>query len=388
MAENESEKQDFRLELAQQVFLYRSTDIAGVDKGQLQSQILQTIFSKGLAPYYEHICGELGWELQQGKLQEMQASNAKQLEELAAKIKDAEENLGETEVRDALHAKASFLGSIGDREAAAAAYKDTEDKTASGASKADMVFAQIRLAILYQDWHGVKKLLVRAKTICEAGGDWEHKNKLKVYEGVAAMYSRDFKRAAELLLHSIATFTTSELFSYTSCVSYAVASSLISLDRVPLKSRVVDSPEIRSVIGHVPALESCLNALYDCNYKEFFKSLLGVIDIIRGDMYTHPHVRYYMREVRLVAYNQFLESYKSVTLDSMATAFDVGLPFLDTEVADFICAGRISAKIDKVAGIIETKRPDAKNALYLETIKRGDLLLNRVQKLSRVIDVD
>jgi 26S proteasome regulatory subunit N7 len=59
-------------------------------------------------------------------------------------LQDAEENLGETEVRDALHAKAAFLGSIGDREAAAAAYKDTEDKTASGASKADMVFAQIR----------------------------------------------------------------------------------------------------------------------------------------------------------------------------------------------------------------------------------------------------
>eukprot|EP00882_Tetradesmus_deserticola_P026493 GHRQ01029237.1.p1 GENE.GHRQ01029237.1~~GHRQ01029237.1.p1 ORF type:complete len:370 (+),score=129.11 GHRQ01029237.1:250-1359(+) len=304
MADPESEKQDFRLELAQQVFLYRSTDIAGLDKAQLQEQILQTIFSKGLAPYYEHICGELGWELQQSKLQEMQASNAKQLEDLAAKIKDAEENLGETEVRDALHARATFLGDTGDCEAAAAAYKETEDKTASGASKADMVFAQIRLAILYQDWHCVKRLLLRAKTICEAGGDWEHKNKLKVYEGVAAMYSRDFKRAAELLLDSIATFTTSELFSYTSCVSYAVASSLISLDRVSLKARVVDSPEIRSVIGRVPALEACLNALYDCAYREFFRALLGVIDVIRGDMYTHPHVRYYMREVRLVAYNQ------------------------------------------------------------------------------------
>jgi hypothetical protein len=33
----------------------------------------------------------------------------------------------------------------------------------------------------------------------------------------------------------------SELFSYTSCVSYAVTFSLISLDRVALKSRVVDS---------------------------------------------------------------------------------------------------------------------------------------------------
>jgi 26S proteasome regulatory subunit N7 len=66
---------------------------------------------------------------------------------LSLSLQDAEENLGETEVRDALHAKASFLGSIGDGEAAAAAFKDTEDKTASGASKADMVFAQIRCVL-------------------------------------------------------------------------------------------------------------------------------------------------------------------------------------------------------------------------------------------------
>jgi hypothetical protein len=31
---------------------------------------------------------------------------------------------------------------------------------------------------------------------------------VQVYEGVAAMHSREFKRAAELLLDSIATFTT------------------------------------------------------------------------------------------------------------------------------------------------------------------------------------
>ncbi len=60
--------------------------------------------------------------------------------------------------------------------------------------------------------------------------------------------------------------------------------------------------------------------------------------------------------MRLVAYAQFLESYKSVTMESMATAFDVGLPFLDEEISGFICAGRLSAKIDKVAGIIETRR--------------------------------
>ena len=61
---------------------------------------------------------------------------------------------------------------------------------------------------------------------------------------------------------------------------------------------------------------------------------------------------------------QFLESYKSVTIDSMASAFDVSPAFLDQEVADFIVAGRLNAKIDKVFGIIETNRPDHKNALY------------------------
>lgn len=32
-------------------------------------------------------------------------------------------------------------------------------------------------------------------------------------------------------------------------------------------------------------------------------------------------------------------------------------------------------------------RPDSKNWQYQETIKKGDLLLNRVQKLSRVINM-
>ena len=33
-------------------------------------------------------------------------------------------------------------------------------------------------------------------------------------------------------------------------------------------------------------------------------------------------------------------------------------------------------------------RPDAKNALYQQAIKEGDLLLNRLQKLSKVIDIE
>ncbi len=34
--------------------------------------------------------------------------------------------------------------------------------------------------MFYEDWRGVKKLLAKAKTLCDQGGDWERKNKLKV----------------------------------------------------------------------------------------------------------------------------------------------------------------------------------------------------------------
>eukprot|EP00494_Astrolonche_serrata_P003817 UN03825 len=94
-----------------------------------------------------------------------------------------------------------------------------------------------------------------------------------------------------------------------------------------------------------------------------------------------------MREVRTVVYSQFLESYKSVTMEAMAASFGVTVDFIDQELSRFIAAGKLHCKIDKVAGVLETNRPDARNAFYQSTIKQGDFLLNRIQKLSRVIDL-
>ena len=37
---------------------------------------------------------------------------------------------------------------------------------------------------------------------------------------------------------------------------------------------------------------------------------------------------------------------------------------------------------------METHRPDARNAAYQGALKRGDALLNAVQRLSKVIDME
>ena len=115
--------------------------------------------------------------------------------------------------------------------------------------------------------------------------------------------------------------------------------------------------------------------------------LVDIIDVLKADRYLSLHARYYWREVRVLAYTQFLESYMSVSLTSMAQTFGTSANFIDEDLAQFISAGRLSCSIDKVNGIVSSTRPDTKNAQYQATLKQGDLLLNRVQKLSRVINV-
>eukprot|EP00955_Chlamydomonas_euryale_P091548 364631-Chlamydomonas_euryale.AAC.31 len=131
-------------------------------------------------------------------------------------------------------------------------------------------------------------------------------------------------------------------------IFYAVVTAVVAMDRVSLKKSVIDASEVLTGIGQIPHLEAYLNSLYACKYASFFAAFVEVVDLMRADPYLSLHLRYYMREVRVVAYAQFLESYKSVTLESMAAAFDVPPGFLDAEVADFIVAGRLNAKIDKV----------------------------------------
>jgi 26S proteasome regulatory subunit N7 len=58
------------------------------------------------------------------------------------------------------------------------------------------------------------------------------------------------------------------------------------------------------------------------------------------------------------------------------------------QVSNLIVAGRLTAKVDTVGSIIETSMMDPKNVNYQALMKQGDSLLNRIQKLSKAIDLE
>lgn len=70
-----------------------------------------------MAPYYEGLCKDLKWQLDGDLLNKMKKANEEELKRLDVVLEDAEKNLGESEIRDAMMAKAEYLIRIGDKVA-------------------------------------------------------------------------------------------------------------------------------------------------------------------------------------------------------------------------------------------------------------------------------
>ncbi len=284
--------------------------------------------------------------------------------------------------------QATHYTKIGDWDQAYVAYDEIINKEKVGSSKKlDAFMAKCRIALFNSDLSKIKALLAESKRLNDLSGDWDHRNRLKVYEAMYLLMVRDLKGASKLLQSGIATFTCTEITDYNTFMFYALLTNVLHLPRMELKKKIVNDPQVISIIKDLPNMHDFVHSIYDCEYKPYMQSLVAISNRIRNDRYLGPHTVHILRECRILAYRQFLEAYRSVLMSSMAQSFGMSLEMLDKELSHFISAGRINAKIDKVGDVVETNRPDKKNAQYQEIIKKGDALLNQVQKLARVVEM-
>ncbi|KAI1326528.1 26S proteasome subunit RPN7-domain-containing protein [Xylariaceae sp. FL0255] len=382
--------------------------------------------------------------------QKLKAENDKELEDVQKEEDEAVEKAGDTEIAAARGKRAEYLAQIGDKDRAIAAFEDLFEKTGILGTKIDITLAIIRMGLFYSDRSLVKKHIVTAKALVESGGDWDRRNRLKAYEGLHLLTVRSYNLAAPLLLDSLSTFTSYELCTYSNLVVYSVLAGSVSLKRVDFKSKVVDAPEIKAILGadgedkllalsgaisagpgaedaemqdakttstpNAPtktttavnlttlgtssdqpeaemavdfsSLAQLVNSLYNGNYKLFFQALALVEEqFLTQDRYLFEHRGWFIREMRLRAYQQLLQSYRVVGLESMANDFGVTVDLLDRDLAKFIAGGRIPCTIDRVSGkgVIETNRPDDKNKQYQDVVKQGDQLITKLQKYGQAV---
>lgn len=320
--------------------------------------------------------------------QMLQTKMEEKLKEFDEKLEDTKENLGESDVFELLVEKAIYLCRAAEKDRAITVLRLVEEKAATIGIKMDIVFAIIRVGFLYQDVDLINRNLEKASSYLEQGGDWDRRNRLRTYQAMNHFMHRNFSEATRLFCETLSTFTYTELISYQAFVKYTVICGLLSLTRFDFKTKILKSPEVLEVVSDIPHLYELAKSLYDCHYHEYFVHLSHLETLLKQDHWSCCHYRYIIRELRILSYSQLLESYSSVTLTAIAQSFGVTEEYIDKELFRWISSGRLNCVIDKISGTVKTThRSSTKDAQYQELIKTGDALLNRLQKLGRVINV-
>uniref|UniRef100_A0A7S1YL78 PCI domain-containing protein n=1 Tax=Skeletonema marinoi TaxID=267567 RepID=A0A7S1YL78_9STRA len=344
------------------------------------------------AALYRHLQSTLGYNksdaLSEVNLTAIDAHHEAIIKILRENITKAKDEAGDMEVLHAHMDVARYCAKCTTKEMALSAYEEVValPKLSIG-KKLDAYLEMTRVCSFWGDWKSMNETLTKAAKVIGKGGDWDRRNRLKAYQAMSYLCSRDLKSASTLLVEGIATFSCAELCEYSEFIMYAIVTNLLYLKRTEVKKSIIDGSEILQVSKDIPVVMQLANTLYECDYKAYLHTLVDLQPHLVANRYLQPHAGYILRELHVLAFQQFLDSYQSVTLESMATSFGVGVEFLDLQLSRFIAAGRLTAKIDKYGGVVETNRPDWKNARYQEMIQKGDLLLNRIQKLGRVVDL-
>lgn len=372
-------------ELSEKEFLLQ-TSIDQRHREHLIHELVEAIKKDSLAPYYEYLSKEItGFPFDLPLYENMKKQNQEKVEQVKQKIKEAEDE-EETELDPfaCYNDLAEYLAKICDKAEAEAAYNKAFEITKNNGTKIDILLAMCRIEFFFNDLEKLGSYLERANSLMDKGGDWERRNRFKTYNGVYLMATRNFLEAAHLLMDSLATFTSTELCSYEQVTQYAIVCGVVSLDRVNLKSKLIDSPEVLSSYSSSKILEPLINltnVLYTSQNNYFFPYLLESYEkLLLPNKFLNPHANYFLREMRCKAYGQLLESYQSLSLRSMAQSFGISEEFLDQDLCKFIPNRKLNCTIDRVNGIIETNRPDSKNNQYHLLIKQGDGLLTKLQK--------
>ncbi|CCD22635.1 proteasome regulatory particle lid subunit RPN7 NDAI_0A04790 [Naumovozyma dairenensis CBS 421] len=372
-------------EVSETAFLLTKPNLSHLHEDATKT-ILEAIELEEMGPFYKYACDELSilpWN--PSFYSKLNALNEAKINELKDNIKKVEnEDEGDLEMAHRYIALGEYYAQIGDKENMEITLKQVLKMAISTGAKIDVMLTIARMGFFYNDQVYVKEKLEQVNSLIEKGGDWERRNRYKTYKGIHCLAVRDFKEAANLLVDSLATFTSVELTSYDKIATYASVAGLFTLERTDLKNKIIDSPELLSLLTTTSALQSISSltiSLYTSDYSSYFSYLLETYDnVLIPCKYLNKHADFFVREMRRKVYAQLLDSYKTLSLRSMASSFGVSVEFLDNDLGKFIPNKQLNCVIDRVNGIVETNRPDNKNAQFHLLVKQGDGLLTKLQK--------
>ncbi|XP_044009973.1 26S proteasome non-ATPase regulatory subunit 6-like [Aphidius gifuensis] len=122
-----------------------------------------------------------------------------------------------------------------------------------------------------------------------------------------------------------------------------------------------------------------------------------IIERIQNDPLLASHCKFYIKEIKIRAYSQLLRAYSSLTFAKISDEFLIPIDVVENELSKFIKKKKIHCQIDGVSQCVINSCTGVgsslsssvchRDKLYKDIIKNGDILMNRLQILSTIIDI-
>ncbi|KAH6901715.1 hypothetical protein BKA70DRAFT_1031637, partial [Coprinopsis sp. MPI-PUGE-AT-0042] len=140
----------------------------------------------------------------------------------------------------------------------------------------------------------------------EEAGDWDHRNRLKVYTSLHLLFTCQFKRAAGVSLDTLLTFQAAELTRFNECVAMGTLSGTSMMGRGKVK-------KVHQVLPDLPVLGEFFKNPYGGHYDKFFAAVTHLLSFPPSTILCLRN----RRKMRIIACTQLLESYRSRIVESL-----------------------------------------------------------------------
>jgi hypothetical protein len=224
---------------------------------------------------YRHLQSTLSYyhspsALTDTQLQTLTSHHESMIQAFNDAITKAKDEAGDMEVLHAHMDMARYHAKCSTKEEALAAYQAAISlPKLSVGKKLDAHLEMARVCSFYSDYKRMKETLSEAAKATAKGGDWDRRNRLKVYQALNFILVRDMESASKLLVEGIATFSCTELCDYSEFIVYAIITALLNLKRTELKKCIIDGSEVLQVAKDIPVVVSCLFVMLLCNLHSF-----------------------------------------------------------------------------------------------------------------------
>eukprot|EP00898_Chlorokybus_atmophyticus_P005592 jgi/Chlat1/6033/Chrsp4S06328 len=197
--------------------------------------------------------------------------------------------------------------------------------------------------------------------------------KLRCAAGLAHLESKKYKLAARKFVDVNFELGTNytEVIAPQDVAVYGGLCALASFDRAELRAKVIDHVNFRNFLELVPEVRELINDFYASRYAQ----CLGYLHKLRADLmldiHLHDHVDAMYEQIRHRALIQYTTPFISVSLSTMATAFNTDVAGLEKEIAALIMDNQIQARIDSHNKILYARHADQRNATFQKALQAG-----------------